>query len=140
MLALQIVFTPSVTVVKNEVNAEEKSISELIIEYSAKHKIDSAKALNIACAESCYTNSDGDIAFNPSAKNPNSSAKGIYQFINGTWKKLCSGDVLDPEDNVKCGTRLLALKNGIKHWEDSKNKGFGGGWSRKPYDRFEVVN
>jgi hypothetical protein len=38
--------------------------------------------------------------FNPRAKNPNSSASGLFQFINGTWKDYGRGDVFDPYANA----------------------------------------
>ena len=56
--------------------------------------------------------------FDYSARNPSSSAKGIYQFIDGS-QKLCGNnfDVFDIEDNVRCAHRLISEdpKN-IRHW------------------------
>lgn len=124
----------------SEQSAKEKSISELIIEYAKKNHADSELALNVACAESCTRNADGEIIINPNAKNPNSTASGVFQFISSTWKSLCSGNVFDPHANIDCGTKLLASAGGISHWNASKNEGFGGGWQRKPYSTYNVVN
>lgn len=52
----------------------------------------------------------------PLAKNPHSTAKGVFQFLDGTWayygvKKwgtLEGRDVLDFEDNVELGTWVIA--------------------------------
>ena len=38
--------------------------------------------------------------FNPRAKNPNSTASGLFQFIEGTWKDYGRGDVFDPYANA----------------------------------------
>lgn len=57
------------------------------------------------------------------ARNPSSSAKGIYQFLDGS-QKLCGNnfDVFDVEDNVRCAHRLLSedSKN-IRHWSADLN-------------------
>ena len=55
---------------------------------------------------------------NPKAKNRKSTAKGIFQILDGTWKHFnCSGDVLNAEDNVSCAKKVL------------DGQGLGGGWS-----------
>lgn len=50
-------------------------------------------ALRIAKCESGY---------NDKATNKTSTAKGVYQFIDGTWGKYCFGDVLNYKDNIAC--------------------------------------
>ena len=57
---------------------------------------------------------------NPKAKNPNSSAKGLLQIIDGTWTSFaCQGNVYDPEDNMRCGLRIATM-SGLHHWNESK--------------------
>lgn len=46
-------------------------------------------------------------SFNPQARHTNSSAKGCFQIINGTWKLFkCTGDPLNAMDNVKCAKKI----------------------------------
>ena len=35
-----------------------------------------------------------------------SSAKGIYQFTDSTWKNYCYGDVMNDYDNINCFLKL----------------------------------
>ena len=122
-----------------EVQRDNRSISEKIIEYAKEYGADESLALNVACAESCAKDDEG-IYFNPNAKNPNSTASGVFQFIRGTWNEMCEGDVFNENDNIRCGVKILSQKNGIRHWEASRNEGFGGGWENKPYEKFNVIN
>jgi hypothetical protein len=80
-------------VIECEVEKEEYLITKLAKEYNVP--VD--EALTIA---ECESN------FNPLAKNPNSTAKGLYQFIDGTWDYFCEGDVLNAEDNARCFMEL----------------------------------
>lgn len=72
---------------------KEKSVQEKIIDYAEKYGVDRDTALRIANCESGYK---------PDAKNPNSSATGIYQFIDSTWNNYCKGDRLNADDNIIC--------------------------------------
>lgn len=55
--------------------------------------------------------------WNPEAKNPNSTAKGLFQILNGTWEDFeCPGDVLNAYDNLNCGYKILK-EGGKQHWE-----------------------
>lgn len=78
-------------------------------------------AIKIARAES---------NFNQYAKNKSSTAKGIYQFIDGTWRAYClkDGNVYDYEDNIRCFYKVLKTDGTVKglgHWASSK-----GAWNK----------
>lgn len=117
---------------------EHVSIEQIIVAYARHYGADVELSLNVACAESCFME-NGTPDFNPSAKNPNSSATGVFQFIKSTWAGMCEGDVLNVHDNVSCGTRILA-NGGISHWEASREEGFGGGWEKYPYTSRVTIN
>lgn len=54
---------------------------------------------------------------NPKAKNKHSTAKGLFQILDGTWQHFkCEGDPLNAEDNIACGKKVL------------DGQGLGGGW------------
>mgnify|MGYP001614729542 FL=1 len=66
--------------------------------------------LNVAKAES---------GFNPNAKNPNSSAKGIFQIISGTWKHFeCQGEPMNAKNNISCAKKVLEGQ-GLGAWQES---------------------
>jgi len=72
----------------------ELTILSIIAFHSSSNNIDTQTAINIAKCES---------SLNPLAKNPNSSALGIYQFTDGTWKwTKCTGVRTNPVDSTKC--------------------------------------
>jgi len=76
-----------------------------------------SKFIRIARAES---------NFNPMAKNRNSTATGIYQFINGTWHAYCKGkNVYDFKDNIDCFYKVLetdGYPKALNHWNASRSK------------------
>ena len=78
-----------------KIDPETKSlkISEYIRVEAIKHEIDPVLALRIANCES---------SLNPKAKNPYSSAGGVYQFLDGTWNAYCSGNKFNYKDSVDC--------------------------------------
>ncbi len=59
--------------------------------------------------------------FNPLAQNPRSTAKGLFQFLDGTWKENCVGDPLKAKDNMRCGLRLIN-EGQLFRWEASQDK------------------
>lgn len=81
----------------------------MIEEYSLEAGVSSSTLTRIIRCES---------NFNPKAKNPNSSAKGLAQIIDGTWKHFkCEGEPLDARDNIRCATKIL--KDSVHHWDAS---------------------
>jgi len=93
-----------------EVSTEEPEpdIPALIRSMATESGVDPDKALNIAYCES---------KFDPIAKNPNSSASGVYQFLSQTWEFYCEGDVFNSEDNIKCFLKLYPY---FSHWWECK--------------------
>jgi hypothetical protein len=63
--------------------------------------------------------------FRPHAKNPRSTATGIYQFIHGTFHAYCKGmNVYDFVDNIDCFYIVLekdGLTRGLNHWNASRS-------------------
>jgi hypothetical protein len=56
----------------------------------------------------------------PEAKNPNSTATGIFQIIIGTWDgNKCEGERWDFQDNIKCAYKLYQSR-GFQPWNASK--------------------
>lgn len=73
-------------------------IEATIRHYADEYSVDVETSLRIATCESQM----GKYKTNWSG----SSAKGIYMFIDRTWKYSCEGDVMNDEDNIKCFMKL----------------------------------
>jgi hypothetical protein len=74
-------------------------VKQIIIDRAKAYGEDPDTALRIAKIES---------SLNPSAKNPRSSAGGLFQFIDGTWKDYGRGkSKFDPVANADAGIRLM---------------------------------
>lgn len=75
-------------------------IAEIIRAAYAARGLDPSIGLRTARIES---------GFNPAAKNPNSSAGGLFQFIDGTWKQYGKGrDRFDPVAAAEAAADLTA--------------------------------
>ena len=77
-------------------------LSSIIREAADRYQLDPAMMLRIAQIES---------GMNPNTANPNSSARGVYQFLTkpgGSWEKYGrGGNVMDPVANVDAGARYI---------------------------------
>ena len=80
------------------------------------HPADRQWALDIIACES---------GGNPNAKNPHSSASGLFQFLRGTWDwaapevgadSYASGAVYEPTANIRAAAWLLYEGGGKSHW------------------------
>lgn len=58
---------------------------------------------------------------NPNAKNPSSSASGLFQMLRGWWDGEWQFDPFDPEQNVRHASYLWAGGSGISHWNASRH-------------------
>lgn len=72
----------------------QSAVISLIITFSYFYPVSAPEALSIAHCESNF----GKYIYNFEG----SSAKGIFQFTDKTWKYYCKGDVLNPVDNIRC--------------------------------------
>ena len=68
--------------------------------------------------------------FVPTAKNPSSSALGLFQHIDQTWIDYCDGERTNATDSAKCTMKMIS-SGGISHWtadpiinKKLKNQGF----------------
>ena len=86
--------------------AKPQDTASYIAYQSEAIEYDSALAVAIAWSES---------RLNPYAKNPDSTASGIFQFLRGTWNRNCEGSVWNASDNIICGVSLLQSE-GYIHW------------------------
>ena len=60
--------------------------------------------------------------FRSNAKNPTSTASGIFQIIYGTWNSNdCQGSAFNAEDNIRCAYKLYANR-GFQPWASSSSK------------------
>lgn len=74
-------------------------IANLIAQTAMQYGFDPNTAKRVAQLES---------SLNPSAQNPNSSAGGLYQFIDSTWGQYGRGaNKMDPQANADAGIRYL---------------------------------
>ena len=84
-------------------NAE---IRTLIVEEAKRWGVSTHLALALAKVESNY---------DPKAKNPKSSALGVYQWLIGSWSALCEGERADPTANTRCALKTIS-RGGLAHW------------------------
>jgi hypothetical protein len=59
--------------------------------------------------------------FVPTAKNPHSTATGVFQILIGTWNHYkCTGSRTNAADNIRCAKKIYD-REGVKPWVSSKS-------------------
>lgn len=92
------------------ISKEEKTTREDIIKMIKETFPDEPLMLKIAWCES---------RLETKAKNSTSSAKGLFQILDGTWEHFkCEGDPFNAKDNIKCGKKILDGQ-GLSAWKSS---------------------
>ena len=94
---------------------ERDEIIQLIKETAKLYNIPEDLAIDLIGYESQ--------GFNPKAENPNSTAKGLGQWLDSSWELYCEGDVFDPEDAINCTLGMIAKdkNNLIRHYAVDSN-------------------
>lgn len=65
---------------------------------------------------------DAESDFCSHADNPNSTAYGVFQILQGTWTAYgCTGSRGDAADNIKCARKIYDA-SGTQPWNASKSK------------------
>lgn len=89
----------------------KEEVKALIISYSEQYGISPEAPLCIAQKES---------GFNSNSRNRNSSASGVFQYLNGTWKATDEGklghSVFDAEQNIKAAVKYMAIHKNTRPW------------------------
>ena len=103
---------------KTAIKTSEEEILDIITKYAEIYQVAADLAIDLAKYES---NLDPESNLNPEAKNKNSSARGLYQFLaKSTWGKFCEGDIYSPENNARCAMKIIGgSQTGIRHWTAS---------------------
>ena len=109
--SLEELFTPEPIV--------ELSIEERILTGAENLGINPQLALAVAKCES---------GLDQGAKNPNSTASGIFQFLKSTWKSTLERmglpehlDVFDASSNIMAGLWLMKQDGASTHWYPSED-------------------
>lgn len=98
---------------------DEAQIEDYIAYVSQKEGINVSLFLGITRAES---------GFKPNAKNPVSTASGVMQFLDSTFKNYCIkkykmtdtiADKNHPAIQVNCAAEMLKEPKGYLHWWES---------------------
>jgi soluble lytic murein transglycosylase-like protein len=89
----------------------KEEVQQLIKDYSAQYGISSEVPIRIARCES---------GFNQFAKNRNSTASGVFQYLTGTWKGTDEAkaglSVWDADANVKAAVKYMAIHKSTAPW------------------------
>lgn len=92
--------------------SKNTKIEDIILDAAERHGVDGRLMLGLARRES---------SLNPNARNTKSTAGGLYQFLDGTWKDWGGGkDKMDPAANADAAARML--KANLDYFEGDYDK------------------
>jgi hypothetical protein len=90
-------------------------VVEIIKQYAQQYGIAAEAPLCIAKKESGY---------NQFSANKRSSARGVFQYLSGTWRATDEGkaglSVYDAESNIKAAIKYMASRKNAKPWTVAK--------------------
>lgn len=86
--------------------AKNAYIRDIIVHEAKTYGVSTHLALSLAHVES---------GFRPEAKNPRSSALGLFQWIKSSWATFCTGERENPVHNARCAMKTIS-EGGISHW------------------------
>ena len=106
--------TPSTYLAKGGRAYSKQEVVELIEKYSALFNYDVESAKRIAYCES---------GFQWNAKNKNSTASGVFQYIAGTWRGTDEGKAglspFDADANIRAALKYLGSRQSAVPWAAS---------------------
>lgn len=94
---------------KHDTHAASPYEDEAVVSLISAEFPDAPVMLRIARAES---------QFIPTAKNPHSTATGLFQVLRGTAAAYGCGDQTIPEESIKCARKIYD-KEGTRPWASS---------------------
>ena len=107
---------PSHTSVQIGRDYGQGEVQDLIRKYSAEYGISAEAPLCIAKLES---------GFNANSKNKSSSASGVYQYLDSTWRSTDEGkaglSVFDADSNVRAAIKYMASRGNARPWTVAKS-------------------
>lgn len=100
---------PVVVKIINDGSAKSKAMIKAKEKFGAEH---------LAAFEALM---NGESGYNPSAQNPKSSAFGMFQFMDFTWKSYGCEKTEEVDTQIECGLRYIEKRygnptNAYKHW------------------------
>ena len=98
---------PLQTTFYRPLNASSNELKVYLAQLVAKYGGNYYELYNVINCES---------GWKPDAKNPKSTASGISQFLDVTWKQYCEGEKKDPYAQLRCMVKMFNDGN-KKHWE-----------------------
>ena len=59
---------------------------------------------------------------NPLAIGDKGTSFGLFQYKKATWNTFCEGDIMNPQDQIKCASKMLENELGKQHWKNCWGK------------------